>query len=103
MSAEIIDAAVISKQMAKEVFVEMFATGKTAAEIVKQRNLAQNSDSSALEEFCRKAIEANPKAVAEFKAGNEKAINALIGPVMKASKGKANPAMLLPILKGLIK
>ena len=100
---EIIDAAVISKQMAKEVFVEMFATGKTAAEIVKQRNLAQNSDSSALEEFCRKAIEANPKAVAEFKAGNEKAINALIGPVMKASKGKANPAVLLPILKGLIK
>ena len=81
----------------------LFATGKTAAEIVKQRNLAQNSDTSELEEFCRKAIEANPKAVAEFKAGNEKAINALIGPVMKASKGKANPAVLLPILKSLIK
>ena len=45
---------------------------------------------------------ANPKAVEQFKGGNEKAINALIGPVMKASKGKANPAMVLDIMKKLI-
>ena len=81
----------------------MFNTGKTAEAIVKEKGLAQNSDSGELEKFCQAAIDANPKAVGEFKAGNEKAINALIGPVMKASKGKANPAMLLGILKKLIK
>ena len=48
-------------------------------------------------------MQANQKAVDQFKAGNEKAINALIGPVMKASKGKANPAMVLEIMKKLIK
>lgn len=100
---KIIDDGAISKQIAKEVFVEMFNTGKTAEAIVKEKGLAQNSDSGELEKFCQAAIDTNPKAVGEFKAGNEKAINALIGPVMKASKGKANPAMLLGILKKLIK
>lgn len=99
---KIIDSGAISKQIAKEVFVEMFKTGKTAAAIVSERGLEQNSDSGELEKFCQAAIDANPKAVAEYKAGNEKAINALIGPVMKASKGKANPGMLLGILKKLI-
>ena len=99
---KIIDDGVISKQMGKEVFSEMFATGESPDSIVEKRGLKQNSDSSELEAFCRAAVEANPKAVSEYKAGNEKAINALIGPVMKASKGKANPSMLLPIIKRLI-
>ena len=64
--------------------------------------MKQNSDSSELESFCLDAISKNAKAVEQFKAGNEKAINALIGPVMKASKGKANPAMVLEIMKKLI-
>ena len=64
--------------------------------------MAQNSDSGELEKFCLDAMAANTKAVEQFKAGNEKAINALIGPVMKASKGKANPAMVLDIMKKLI-
>ena len=100
---KIIDDGVISKQIAKDVFVEMFNTGAPAEEIVKAKGLSQNSNSGELEAFCQQAIDANPKAVAQFKAGNEKAINALIGPVMKASRGKANPAMLLDILKKLIK
>ena len=100
---KIIDEGTISKQIAKDVFVEMFNTGKTAEAIVEEKALKQNSDSDELEKFCQAAIDANPKAVSEFKAGNEKAINALIGPVMKASKGKANPGMLLGILKKLIK
>ena len=100
---KIIDDGAISKQIAKEVFVEMFNTGKTAEAIVEEKGLKQNSDSNELEAFCQAAIDANPKAVGEYKAGNEKAINALIGPVMKASKGKANPGMLLGILKKLIK
>lgn len=97
------DGGSISKQMAKEVFAEMFATGQTADEIVAKRGLVQNSDSGELEKFCLESISKNAKAVNEYKAGNEKAINALIGPVMKLSKGKANPAMVLEIMKRLIK
>lgn len=101
--AKIIDSGEISKQIGKEVFAEMFATGKPPADIISEKGLRQNSDSSELESFCMEAIKGNQKAVDQFKAGNEKAINALIGPVMKASKGKANPAMVLEIMKKLIK
>lgn len=101
--AEIIDGGEISKQIGKDVFAEMFKTGKSPADIVSEKGLKQNSDTSALEAFCLEAMKNNTKAVEQFKAGNEKAINALIGPVMKASKGKANPAMLLEIMKKLIK
>ena len=101
--AKIIDGGEISKQIGKEVFAEMFATGKPPADIISEKGLRQNSDSSELESFCMEAIKGNQKAVDQFKAGNEKAINALIGPVMKASKGKANPAMVLEIMKKLIK
>lgn len=99
----VVDSGVISKQMAKEVFVEMFSTGETADEIVERKGLKQNSNTDELEKFCLEAMAGNQKAIDQFKAGNEKAINALIGPVMKASKGKANPAMVLDILKKLIK
>ena len=64
--------------------------------------MKQNSDSGELEKFCLEAMAGNQKAIDQYKAGNDKAINALIGPVMKASKGKANPAMVLEILKKLI-
>ena len=99
----VVDSGVISKQMAKEVFVEMFSTGETADEIVERKGLKQNSNTDELEKFCLEAMAGNQKAIDQFKTGNEKAINALIGPVMKASKGKANPAMVLDILKKLIK
>lgn len=102
MLAQIIDSGEISKQIGKEVFAEMFASGKSPSDIVSEKGLKQNSDSSELESFCLDAISKNAKAVEQFKAGNEKAINALIGPVMKASKGKANPAMVLEIMKKLI-
>lgn len=101
--AEIIDGGEISKQMGKEVFAEMFAAGSRPEDIVLERGLRQNSDSSELESFCMEAIRGNQKAVEQFRAGNEKAINALIGPVMKASRGKANPAMVLEIMKRLVK
>ena len=100
---KITDGGSISKQMAKEVFAEMFKTGESAEAIIGRRGLKQNSDSGELEKFCLEAIAANGKAVDQFKAGNDKAINALVGPVMKASKGKANPAMVLEILKKLVK
>lgn len=98
----IVDGGSISKQMAKDVFVKMFTTGESADDIVEKSGMKQNSDSGELEKFCLEAMAGNQKAIDQYKAGNDKAINALIGPVMKASKGKANPAMVLEILKKLI-
>ena len=100
--AKIIDEGIISKQIAKEVFTEMFATGAMPDAIVEKKGLKQSNDSGEIEALCREAIAGNQKAVNQYKDGNEKAINALKGPVMKATKGKANPAMLDQLLKKLI-
>ncbi|HEY5754112.1 MAG TPA: Asp-tRNA(Asn)/Glu-tRNA(Gln) amidotransferase subunit GatB [Chthoniobacterales bacterium] len=92
----------INGKQAKEVFAEMFATDKTAAVIVEEKGLQQESDLGAIEELCRQAIEASPKAVAEYKAGKLPAINAIKGQVMKLSKGKANPAIVGDLLAKLL-
>jgi aspartyl-tRNA(Asn)/glutamyl-tRNA(Gln) amidotransferase subunit B len=72
--------------------------------VVKEKGLVQVSDAAALERFVEEAIANNPKSVADFRAGNEVAINFLKGQVMKLSKGKANPLrvgeILLRKLKG---
>lgn len=100
--AKIIDTGVISKQIGKEVFTEMFATGEMPDAIVEAKGLEQSSDSGEIEALCREAIAGNAKAVNQYKEGNGKALNALKGPVMKATKGKANPALLDELLKRLI-
>ena len=97
-----VDSGTISKQIAKEVFSEMFRTGESPRNIIEKQGLRQETDNSAIEALCSEAIANNPKAVAQYRDGNEKAINALKGPVMKATQGKANPAMLDSLLKKLI-
>ena len=67
--------------------------------MVEELGLAQVSDASALEEAVRAAIEANPAAVADYKAGKGTAINFLKGQVMRATKGKANPAVAEDLLR----
>jgi aspartyl-tRNA(Asn)/glutamyl-tRNA(Gln) amidotransferase subunit B len=94
----LIDAGVISSKQGKEVFAEMFATRKAASIVVEEKGLKQESDLGALEALCQQAIEANPKAVAEFRAGKAASINFLKGQVMKLSQGKANPALVGDIL-----
>ena len=94
----LIDNGTISGKQAKEVFSEMFATGKGASAIVEARGLKQESDASAIEAFCLQAIEANPRAVAEYKSGKQQSINFLKGQVMKLSQGKANPVIVGEIL-----
>lgn len=102
---KLVDEGKLTKQVAtKEVFPKMFATGE-APEVIFERDketLAPASDDSELEKLCQDAIAGNAKAVQQFKDGNEKAINALKGPIMKATKGKANPQVVDAMLKKLI-
>lgn len=93
----------ISNKIAKEIFVAIWdekATDETAADrIIESKGLKQISDSGALEAILDEVLAANPKSVEEFRAGKEKAFNALIGQAMKATKGKANPAQVNELLK----
>ena len=94
----LIDDGAISSKQGREVFTEMFASGKSAAQIVEERGLKQESDLGAIEALCDQAIAANAKAVAEYRAGKLQAINAVKGQVMKLSQGKANPTVVSEIL-----
>src|SRR6266581_8765582 len=87
----LIDSGKISGKQGKEVFSEMFSSGKGAAAIVKEKGIEKLSDTNAIAKFCDEVIAANPKPAADFKAGNAASLNFLKGQVMKLSKGKANP------------
>ncbi|MGA2281398.1 MAG: Asp-tRNA(Asn)/Glu-tRNA(Gln) amidotransferase subunit GatB [Verrucomicrobiota bacterium] len=99
----LVDAKIISSSAAQQVFAEMFETGKSPAAIVREKGLAQVSDTGAIEKFCDEAIAANPGPAADFKAGKAAALNFLKGQVMKLSKGKANPALAGEILERKLK
>ncbi|GAB7564306.1 Asp-tRNA(Asn)/Glu-tRNA(Gln) amidotransferase subunit GatB [Methylobacillus methanolivorans] len=89
----------ISSKIAKEVFEAMWAGEGSADEIIANKGLKQVTDTGAIEAIVDEVLAANPAMVEEFKAGKEKAFNALVGQTMKASKGKANPAQVNDILK----
>jgi aspartyl-tRNA(Asn)/glutamyl-tRNA(Gln) amidotransferase subunit B len=95
----LIDSGKISGKQGKEVFAEMFATGKSSAAIVKEKGIEQLSDVSAIETLCDEVIAANPKPVADFRAGNTASLNFLKGQVIRLSKGKANPQLVGEILQ----
>ncbi|MBN1823893.1 MAG: Asp-tRNA(Asn)/Glu-tRNA(Gln) amidotransferase subunit GatB [Endomicrobiales bacterium] len=95
----VIQAGTISGKIAKTVFEEMFRSGRTPSEIIKEKGLVQISDEGAILKFCDEAIAENKKAVDEFRAGKTQALGALVGFVMKKSQGKANPQMVNKILK----
>jgi aspartyl-tRNA(Asn)/glutamyl-tRNA(Gln) amidotransferase subunit B len=99
----LIDSGKISGKQGKEVFAEMFATGRGAAAIVREKGIEQMSDLSAIEALCDEVIATNPKPVADFKAGNVASLNFLKGQVMKLSKGKANPQLAGEILEKKLK
>jgi aspartyl-tRNA(Asn)/glutamyl-tRNA(Gln) amidotransferase subunit B len=99
----LIDSGKISGKQGKEVFAEMFGSGKRALAIVKEKGIEQLSDLGAIEAICDEVIAANPKPVADFKAGNVASLNFLKGQVMKLSKGKANPQLVGEILETKLK
>ena len=99
---QLVDSNVISSQIAKEIFPEVIQKGTMPKELVEKQGLKQSSDTGAIEAICRDVIDANPKPAAQFREGNEKAINALKGQVMKATQGKANPKLVDEILRNIL-
>jgi aspartyl-tRNA(Asn)/glutamyl-tRNA(Gln) amidotransferase subunit B len=99
----LIDSGKISGKQGKEVFAEMFASGRSAAAIVKEEGIEQLSDLSAIEKLCDEVIGANPKPVSDFKSGNVASLNFLKGQVIKLSKGKANPQLVGEVLERKLK
>jgi len=89
----------ISGKIAKDVFDAIWAGEGEPDAIIEKRGLKQISDSGALETLVDEVLAANPQQVADYRSGKEKAFNSLVGQVMKATKGKANPQQLAEILK----
>jgi aspartyl-tRNA(Asn)/glutamyl-tRNA(Gln) amidotransferase subunit B len=89
----------ISGKIAKEVFDAMWAGEGEPDAIIEKRGLRQISDANALEAIVAEVLAANPRSVEEFRAGKDKAFNALVGQVMKASRGKANPQQVNELLR----
>jgi len=96
---KLIDKGTISGKMAKEVFDKMFKTGKDAFQIVKTNGITQITNENELIEVIDKVIKENPKSIKDFEEGKEKAINYLIGQVMRHTKGRAKPDFVFDALK----
>ncbi len=94
-----LDAGKINNNQAKEVLVEMFNSGKSAGEIIKEKGFEQISDSWAIEKIVDEIIANNQNQVVAYKNGNEKLFGFFVGQVMKASQGKANPKVVNELLK----
>src|SRR5690554_5054359 len=96
---KLIDDGVISNKIAKNVFKEVFKTGKKAETIVEEKGLKQISDQGQLEEIISRVIKENPDPVEDYKSGKKKAIGFLVGQVMKETRGKANPQLVNKLLR----
>lgn len=94
----LIESGKISNTAGKEVFEEMFSTGKSAEEIVKEKGLSQISDTSELEKLINEILDSNPDSIESYASGKTQAAGFLMGQIMKASKGKANPKVAKELL-----
>ena len=95
---QLIAKGTISGKIAKKVLPEMWTSGKSAADVVKEQGLVQITDTGALEDIVKSVIAANPQSVADYKAGKKKAIGFLVGQIMKQTKGRANPGVVNQLL-----
>lgn len=96
---KMIDAGKISGKIAKDVFPEMFETGKLPSVIVEERGLIQISDEAEIGRIVEAVIEENPKSVEDYRAGKHQALGFLVGQVMRLTKGRANPALVNKLLR----
>jgi aspartyl-tRNA(Asn)/glutamyl-tRNA(Gln) amidotransferase subunit B len=96
---QLVEQGTISLKVAREIFPEVYSSGKTAEQIVQEKGLIQVSDEGALDKIIDGALAKNPTQVAQFKEGKQQVLGFLVGQVMKASGGKANPGKLNELLK----
>ncbi len=96
---DMVDMGTLSTTMAKEVWEETFATGKSPGHVVREKGLSQISDASSIEPAVEEALRANAAAVADYLKGKETAIRFLVGQVMKATRGRGNPALVNQVMK----
>jgi aspartyl-tRNA(Asn)/glutamyl-tRNA(Gln) amidotransferase subunit B len=89
----------LSGKLAKEILPKMFETGDAPSVIMEREGLKQISDTSALEKIADEVIVANPKQVEQYKSGKTAVLGFLVGQLMKASRGQANPASANEVLK----
>lgn len=95
---KLVDAEKLNGKQAKEVLIEMFATGKGAAAVVEERGLVQLSDEGEIEGIVDQVMQSSPKQLEQYRAGKEALLGFFVGQVMKASKGKANPKVVNEVL-----
>jgi aspartyl-tRNA(Asn)/glutamyl-tRNA(Gln) amidotransferase subunit B len=98
----LIDAGTISGPVTKDVFEKMFSDGRPAQQIVEEDGLARIDDQSAIDAAVRSVLDANPAAVAQFRSGKQQTFGFLVGQVMKATRGKANPALVNEVLRRML-
>jgi aspartyl-tRNA(Asn)/glutamyl-tRNA(Gln) amidotransferase subunit B len=98
----LIGAGTISGKIAKDVFAEMWAGGGSPKQIVESKGLVQVTDTAVIEAACKSVVEANAKQAEAYRGGNQKMLGFFVGQVMKATQGKANPALVNEILKKLL-
>ncbi len=96
---KLLDQGVISSKMAKNVFEEMFASGKNPGDIVKEKGMVQISSEDELGQVIDRVIAANPQPLAEYLAGKTQVMGFFVGQVMKQTKGKANPGLVNELLQ----
>jgi len=95
----LVDRKIINQPTAKDVFAVLFEAGGVPEQIVREKGWAQVSDAGAVDEWAAQAIDANPRSVADFRAGKAAALQHLVGQVMRFSKGKANPQLAAAALR----
>jgi aspartyl-tRNA(Asn)/glutamyl-tRNA(Gln) amidotransferase subunit B len=95
---KLIENGTISSKIAKQVFKELIENGGDPEQIVKEKGLVQISDEGALLKIITEIIDANPQSVEDFKSGKDKAKGFLVGQIMKATKGQANPPLVNKLL-----
>jgi aspartyl-tRNA(Asn)/glutamyl-tRNA(Gln) amidotransferase subunit B len=100
---KLIEKGTISSKIAKKVFKELIENGGDAEKIVKEKGLVQISDEGTLRKIVGETLDANPQSVEDYKNGTERAIGFLVGQIMKATKGQANPQMVNKLLLEEIK
>jgi aspartyl-tRNA(Asn)/glutamyl-tRNA(Gln) amidotransferase subunit B len=100
---KLIQDGTLSSKLAKKVFQELVEKGGDPEKIVKDQGLVQISDEGTLRNLVTETLDANPQSVEDFKSGKDRAIGFLVGQMMKATKGQANPPLLNKILLEEIK